>query len=269
MYHTLAVKTDGTLWAFGRNNLGQLGDGTQVDKSSPVQIGALTNWSKPIAGYNSSYAIKTDGGLWAWGMGIYYTLGLGNNTNYSSPVQVGALTDWLDVAGGSYQGAFAVKTDGSMWSWGNGVPLTAQNNTTTYNSPVQIGSLTTWLKVASGYGHGLAVKTDGTLWVWGNGTAGNYGALGQGVLDPTGKSSPIQVGALTTWLDVAGCYYSSYGTTTSNELYVWGQNNQGQLGTGSVSNVSSPVQVGSETYWKTLPKTPLTRHQVVSTNRST
>ena len=126
------------------------------------------------------------------------------------------------------------------------------------------------LKVASGYGHGLAVKTDGTLWVWGNATAGGQGALGQGALDYVGKSSPIQVGALTTWLNVSGAYYSSYGTTTSNELYVWGQNNYGQLGANSAdAKISSPVQVGAETYWKALPKTPVSRHQVVSTNRST
>ena len=200
---------------WGRNTEGQLGDGTTVSKSSPVQVGAITTWAFSSGGAFSSYGIKKDGTLWSWGSGNSYG-------------QLG------------------------------------HNNTTDYSSPVQVGALTTWLKISCGYGHALAVKTDGTLWSWGFGSAGQ---LGDGTT--VNKSSPVQVGGLTTWLNVGCTYTSSFGTTTSNELYVWGNNGVGQLGVGNTTNYSSPVQLGSQTYWNTLPKTPVSEHQVAVTNRST
>jgi len=100
---TAAVKTDGTLWAWGRSNDGQLGQGDTVNHSSPVQIGSLTNWSKVYGSGPGQFfiAIKTDGTLWGWGSNDAGQLGQGNTTNYSSPVQVGALTTWLVASTGS------------------------------------------------------------------------------------------------------------------------------------------------------------------------
>jgi len=92
--HTLGVRTDGTLWAWGDNTSGQLGNGNRTSYSSPVQIGSLTNWKRVFTGWNSSIAIKTDGTLWTWGINDYGELGVGNRTSYSSPVQVGSLTNW-------------------------------------------------------------------------------------------------------------------------------------------------------------------------------
>ena len=116
---SLATKTDGTLWAWGEAGYGQLGNGATVDKSSPVQVGALTNWLKVAGNYEAGYSIKTDGTLWSWGKGDNGQLGVGNTTNYSSPVQVGALTTWAKlppVAGFEFCGA--IKTDGTLWTWG-------------------------------------------------------------------------------------------------------------------------------------------------------
>lgn len=195
----LAIKTDGTLWAWGQNINGQLGFGNITNYSSPKQVGSLTNWLYVSSGY-STYAIKTDGTLWAWGKGTNGQLGLGNSTNYSSPKQVGALTNWLKVSGGGYYGfAVAVKTDGTLWSWGSNIyGQLGLGNTTSYNSPKQIGALTNWLTVTGGgYAYALAVKNDGTLWAWG------YNGAGQlGVGDTTNRSSPVQVGALKTWSPV-------------------------------------------------------------------
>ena len=195
----LAIKTDGTLWAWGYNINGQLGLGNTLTYSSPQQVGSLTNWLYVSGGY-ATYAIKTDGTLWAWGRGTRGQLGLGNSTNYSSPKQVGALTNWLKVTGGGYFGfAVAVKTDGTLWSWGsNNYGQLGLGNTTSYNSPKQIGALTTWLNViGGGYAYALAVKNDGTLWAWGTNGAGQLG-LG----NTTSYSSPVQVGALKTWSPV-------------------------------------------------------------------
>jgi alpha-tubulin suppressor-like RCC1 family protein len=251
--HTLAVKTDGTLWGWGKNNAGQLGLGDTTNRSSPVQIGALTSWLKVAASYAStaaagfSLAIKTDGTLWAWGDNTNGQLGLGNTTKYSSPKQVGSLTNWLTIAISGVSSAvtaLAVKTDGTMWSWGqNNFGNLGLGNRTNYSSPKQIGALTTWLKIASSY-HSLAVKTDGTLWSWG------YNVQGQlGTGNTTYYSSPKQVGSLTTWLDVSAGGYFSLSTKTDGTLWSWGKNNFGQLGLGNITYRSSPVQVGSLTNW--------------------
>jgi alpha-tubulin suppressor-like RCC1 family protein len=203
--HSLAIKTDGTLWAWGSNQTyGQLGDGTTANRSSPVQIGALTTWAQVAGGNNYSLAIKTDGTLWAWGAAGFGQLGLGGTTYYSSPVQVGALTTWSKLALGEDH-SVAVKTDGTLWAWGgNSDGQLGDGTTTQRNSPVQVGALTNWnsLDIVPSIGGGaqstFAIKADGTLWAWGK---NNKGQLGQG--NTTNYSSPVQVGALTTWLRLA------------------------------------------------------------------
>jgi alpha-tubulin suppressor-like RCC1 family protein len=205
---TAALKTDGTLWLWGRNNYGQLGQNipTSTNRSSPVQVGALTTWSK-IA--NSGYhvvAIKTDGTLWSWGANGSGQLGLGNTVYRSSPVQVGALTTWSDTAVGAYF-TMATKTDGTLWTWGNNAfGELGQGTATGLSSPVQVGALTTWSNIAGGDRHTMATKTDGTLWTWGRNQAGQLGL--NDAADPfdvpINRSSPVQVGALTTWSRVSG-----------------------------------------------------------------
>lgn len=165
---SLAVKTNGTLWAFGYNDVGQLGLSDTTNRSSPTQVGALTNWSKVAAGRKSSAAIKTDGTLWCWGRNNYGQIGDGTTTDRSSPVQIGTGTNWSNVSAGFYF-TIAVKTDGTLWSWGSHrtVGALGLGNSTNYSSPKQIGSLTNWSSVSCGSGHTLALKTDGTLWGWG------------------------------------------------------------------------------------------------------
>ena len=144
--HTMAVKTDGTLWAWGNNANGKLGLGDTTNRSSPVQVGSLTDWLTPWAGSASSACVKTDGTLWIWGSGGDGQLGLGNVTSYSSPKQLGALTNWSTISSGLGSWA-AIKTDGTLWAWGkNDYGKLGDGTTTTRSSPVQIGALTTWSK---------------------------------------------------------------------------------------------------------------------------
>jgi alpha-tubulin suppressor-like RCC1 family protein len=209
-YHTIATKTDGTLWSWGSNNSGQLGLGDTIKRSSPVQVGALTTWLNIACGAYHTLANKTDGTLWSWGSGVFHgQLGLGNTTAYSSPKQVGALTTWSKIAcGASY--TIATKTDGTLWSWGdNQYGQLGLGNPTAYSSPKQVGALTTWSKIACGKTHTIATKTDGTLWSWGRNAEGQLG-LG----NITNYSSPKQVGALTTWLNIAGGLYHTLATTS-------------------------------------------------------
>ena len=242
-----AVRSDGTLWMWGTNNRGQLGLGNTTDYSSPKQVGALTTWAKVYPARQSTFAIKTDGTLWAWGSGLQGRLGLGNTTYYSSPKQVGSLTNWLSFAGGNYiiASSFGIKTDGTLWSWGNNsFGQLGLGNTTYYSSPKQVGSLTNWLTITSSYCT-WAVKTDGTIWSWGRGVA----ALGLGAVGS--YSSPKQIGALTNWLNVSGggYYTNAVASKTDGTLWTWGRNNYGQLGLGNTTDYNSPKQVGSLTNW--------------------
>ena len=255
--HAVAVKTDGTLWAWGVNTYGQLGNNTGTSYSSPIQIGSLTNWKQVACGYQQSQtysmAIKTDGTLWAWGASTNGQLG--NNANeltpggsaYSSPIQVGTLTNWRQVSCGFLCITAAIKTDGTLWTWGrNNVGQLGNGTTVYYSSPIQIGSLTNWKQVAAGKSHIASVKTDGTLWTCGyngNGELGN--------ITTTYYSSPIQVGALTNWKQVACGYTNTVAIKTDGTLWAWGSNYRGQLGNNTYSNAySSPIQVGALTNWK-------------------
>jgi len=244
-YFANATKTDGTLWSWGYGQGGRSGHNDQINRSSPTQIGALTTWADTFAGQENGYGLKSDGTLWAWGAeeGVPDNAMVGR----SSPVQIGSDTDWLYVDGFN-QFAVSVKTDGTMWSWGTGLYGRLGNNSTiNCSSPVQIGSLSTWAKIAAGYQNTLALKTDGTLWAWGR---DNHGQLGINEYN-VGRSSPVQVGALTTWLEVSASTggYSSMAIKNDGTLWVWGRNNHGQLGIDSVVSRSSPVQLGSDTNW--------------------
>ncbi len=251
-YHTLSTKTDGTMWSWGRNGSGQLGlgnSGSGTNRSSPVQIGALTTWLSVSAGRYHSLAIKTDGTMWSWGQNNYGKLGLGNTTDYSSPKQVGAGTTWASVSASSGNWTAAIKTDGTIWSWGRNDTFGALGlgNVTNVSSPVQIGALTNWLRVSGGSYHGIAVKTDGTIWTWGRNA---YGTLGLG--NTTDYSSPKQVGAGTTWASIAGGSSHCVAIKTDGTMWSWGDNSNtgaGRLGLGDQERRSSPTQIGALTNW--------------------
>jgi len=238
------------LWAWGYNDSGQLGDGTQIDKSSPIQVGALTDWSDISFGESYSLAVKKDGTLWAWGNNSYGQLGDGTITARSSPVQIGTLTNWAKVAAGAYQSfltltpaSFAIKTDGTLWSWGSGLQGNLGDGTsTTKSSPVQIGTGTNWSYVVSGGACGFAIKTDGTMWSWGD---NSYGKLGLGAGDTTARSSPTQIGTLTTWTKVVAGGFHTAAIKNDGTLWTWGRNTAGQLGDFSTVDKQSPIQVGS------------------------
>jgi alpha-tubulin suppressor-like RCC1 family protein len=153
------------LWAWGYNGSGQLGLGNTTNYSSPKAVGALATWSEVSAantygGGSFCLAIKTDGTLWAWGRNNTGQLGIGNTTTYSSPKQIGALTTWSKTAAGAGGFSLAIKTNGTLWSWGsNAYGQLGFGNTTAYSSPKQIGALTTWSKVSAGARSSLVIST--------------------------------------------------------------------------------------------------------------
>ena len=250
--HTAGIKTDGTLWTWGNNGQGQLGDNTVAAKSSPVQtVAAGTNWIQVACGNNHTIAIKADGTLWAWGSNTNGQVGANDITHRSSPVQtVAGGTNWKLVDGGRYHSA-GIKTDGTLWVWGkNTNGQLGTNDIVHRSSPVQtVAGGTNWKLISCGgyNGHTAGIKTDGTLWTWGDNT---FGALGDN--STTVRSSPVQtVAAGTNWKQVSvGSYYTA-GIKTDGTLWSWGLNNRGQLGDNSVTDKSSPVQtITAATNWK-------------------
>jgi alpha-tubulin suppressor-like RCC1 family protein len=250
--HTAAIKTDGTLWTWGYNLTGQLGDGTTLDRSSPITtVAGGTNWSQVAAGQYITGAIKTDGTLWTWGYDNYGQLGDGTVVNRSSPITTaGGGTNWSKISSTSRSFA-AIKTDGTLWIWGqNSSGSLGDGTIINRSSPVTVaGGGTTWSQVACGYFIVAAVKTDGTLWSWGD---NSYGALGDGTV--VNKSSPISITSNSKWSQIASGPRNFISLKADGTLWSWGNNSSGQLGDGTTINKSSPVTiVGGITSWSSLP----------------
>jgi len=243
------------LWTWGDNEFGNLGQNSTVQYSSPVQLPG-TNWGRYVAAEYQSYGVKTDGTLWGWGKNTSYgNLGQNNIINYSSPVQIPGTT-WSSTLGkfdsGSYDDCIAIKTDGTLWTWGrNSYGQLGQNENDPSNgaansrsSPVQVPG-TTWSKCSMGANVSAATKTNGTLWMWGNSV---HGVLGQNNL--AAYSSPIQIPG-TTWNNIDVSRTSMFATKTDGTLWSWGYNNGGHLGHNNTTAASSPIQIPGTT-WSTL-----------------
>jgi alpha-tubulin suppressor-like RCC1 family protein len=248
-YFVAAIKTDGTLWSWGQNQHGQLGQNDAVLRSSPVQVGTNTNWSLVGIGNYMAMAIKTDGTLWAWGQNVSGSLGINTTVYKSSPTQI-AGTTWSKVSAGPYS-AMATRTDGTLWLWGNNNygGFLGFNNTIYRSSPTQLGTGTDWNQISHGFNSSLAIKTNGTLWAWGRNHKGQLG-----LNDDVNRSSPVQVGSGTNWSQVDTDSGTAMAIKTDGTLWIWGSNQSGVLGrnTNYTLNISSPVQVGALTTWSKI-----------------
>jgi alpha-tubulin suppressor-like RCC1 family protein len=248
--HTAAVKTDGTLWTWGRNLEGQLGINTLNQQESPVQTSvAGTTWKQVSCGGLHTTAIKTDGTLWAWGYNFYGQIGNGTTALTITPVEVTAgSTNWKQVSGGRFHTA-AVKTDGTLWCWGqNAYGHLGDNTSIDKTTPTQVsGGGTTWKQVAGGIRHTVAVKTDGTLYGWGQNSEGQLGL--------NNVTSPIRIptqvsGGGTNWKQVDADVITA-AIKTDGTLWSWGFNQYGQIGNGTIVQSNIPVQTSAAgTNWK-------------------
>jgi len=241
-YHTAAVKTDGTLWTWGYNGEGILGNNSSVIRSSPGTVaGEGTTWRQVSAGRLHTAAVKTDGTLWTWGANSSGELGTNTTISRSSPgTTASGGTTWCQVSSGGSHTA-AVKTDGTLWTWGsnlNGVLGTGNSGATSRSSPgTTAGGGITWCQVSSGNQHTAAIKTDGTLWTWGEAGSGRLGHD-----STTDRSSPgTTAGGGTTWCQVSAGLYHTAAIKTDGTLWTWGNNGSGRLGNNSVVSRLSPV----------------------------
>lgn len=238
----IAIKLDNTLWGWGCDSYGNLGQNSRfIHRSSPTQIGSST-WNAIATGERKTVAIETSGKMWSWGENNFGSLGLNISVHTSSPIQIGSLTDWTSVKimpGTDF--VIAKRATGGLYSWGkNSHGQLGLGNTTNRSNPVQIGSDLTWFSFAPGGAHVIATKTNGSLWAWGSNT---NGVLGTG--DTIHRSTPIQIGSLLDWSNTYAGTYVSIGIK-SDSFWIWGGGYNGLLGTidNASMAVSSPIQLG-------------------------
>jgi alpha-tubulin suppressor-like RCC1 family protein len=173
-YNTFAIKQDGTLWGCGRNNVGQVGDGTTSNKNAPVQIGTATNWSQISSGRYFTVGLQTDGSLWAWGDNFYGQLGDGTNIGKSIPTKIGAATDWKIIACGA-EHIVVQKTNGNIYAWGNGQNGALGNNSDANQNTLVSVNITNVQSISCGALHSLVIKNDNKLWAWGTNASSQFG----------------------------------------------------------------------------------------------
>jgi alpha-tubulin suppressor-like RCC1 family protein len=255
--HTAAIKTDGTLWTWGACSVGQLGtNNTTPNRSTPVTTFAGgTNWKQVTVGATYTAAIKTDGTLWTWGNGGSGQLGRLSFGSLDATIRATPVTtfaggtNWADTATGAEDELYtlsagdrhtaAIKTDGTLWTWGNGGNGVLGDNTETNRStPVTtFAGGTNWKQVSCGRFHTAAIKTDGTLWTWGSGSLGRLGTN-----DATNRSTPVTTfSGGTNWKQVSSGGSHTAAIKTDGTLWIWGNGLTGRLGHAQTTIRSTPV----------------------------
>ena len=238
--HTVATRTDGSLWAWGNNAEGQLGDGTQQRRRSPTRIGTDTGWRSVSAGALHTVAIRADGSLWAWGDNEAGQLGDGTTTSRRSPARIGRDYNWAFVSAGVLH-TVAIRTDGTLWAWGANESAQLGNGTSiSQPAPVQIGTATNWTFVSAGGFHSVGIKADGSLWTWGSNEDGRTG-IGITVRE---APFPVRIGEYYDWVSAAAGGAHTIAVKADGSIWAWGNNGEGQLGDASPGqNRLTPVFV--------------------------
>jgi Regulator of chromosome condensation (RCC1) repeat len=243
--HSLALASNGTVWAWGWNAYGQIGNRSYNGSNVPVQVSLPSlpsgvTMTSISCGELHSLALASNGTVWAWGWNAYGQLGNGFD-NYGSniPVQVSIPSGFIitKIAGWGYH-SLALASNGTVWAWG-------QSTTTFSNIPVQVGLTglpngVIITNIECGELHNLALASNGTVWAWGL----NYdGELGNGT--NTDSNIPVQVSLPSgvTISNIAGGGWHSLALASNNTVWAWGSNGDGELGNGSYNGSNIPVQV--------------------------
>ena len=247
--HNVALKSDGTVWAWGWNQLNQLGDGTTTSRTVPVQVSGLTNITSLGSRAYHTLAVRQDGTVWAWGYDRQGGLGNGVsdlNSDNPVPIQVPGINSAIMVTAG-YCFSLALLQDHTLMAWGaNGNGELGNGGTSDNYSPAPVQGISNVAWVSAGWKQVLAVKTDGTVWTWGSNTwTGNHagsGLLGNGTT--ADSSVPGQISLPGPAVMASGGDSMSAVLLKDGTVWTFGSNLIGQLGTGSnVAQSLVPVQV--------------------------
>jgi len=227
-FHSLALRADGTTWAWGDNTYGQLGDGTTASRSTRVWVPGLWGATAVATGQEHSLAL-VGGTVWTWGFNYRGQLGDGTTTDRKSPAQVPGLAGVVGLAGGSFHSA-ALRDDGTVWTWGDNAYAQLGDGTTINRwTPVQAPGLTGIVAIAAGALHTLALASDGTVWAWGS---NDFGQLGDGTT--TQRLLPVRVAGLTGAVAIAIGEFHSMALASDGTVWTWGAGRSGALGDASL-----------------------------------
>jgi len=266
-YHTVVLRPDGTLWAWGLNSSGELGNGTYTNANTPQRIGSDTNWLTVAAGLYHSVALRADGTLWTWGRNDQGQLGIGTfspsfpdtSSGTNTPQRIGTNANWQAISAGR-EHTVALRADGTLWTWGQnrfgqlGIGTFSPSFPDTpsgTNTPQQVGSETNWQAVAAGHDHTVALRTDGTLWAWGVNSSGQLGIGTFTTNGSVGISTPQRIESNTNWQVVAAGSHT-VALRVDGTLWAWGPNSFGQLGNGTNTKTNTPQRIGNETNWQAV-----------------
>ena len=245
-YHTLAIKSDGTVWAWGYNKSGELGnnDPSHANKCYPVQVQGLDKPAIAVTdGYDFSVALMSDGTLRSWGDNNTGQLGNNGTASSDSAVTVYGLTNVIQVSCG-WSHVLAVRADSTVWAWGgNATGQLGNGSYASSNVPQQVAGLSSIVDVSGGDGSSLALKSDGTIWKWGASDTGHT----QGGPNPTDRLTPVkdtEPPGMTNVVVARARDYHNVALTADGKVWAWGFNANGQCGDGTGNNVKSvPVLV--------------------------
>ena len=248
-YFSLAIKADGTLWAWGENGAGQLGTGNTMAGYFPTKVGTATNWSSVAGAFQHTAALRRDGTLWTWGYNGNGTLGNGTsgNTTQLVPTRVGTATTWASLAAGQSH-TLARRADNSVYAWGanqrsqigQGFPYS-----TALTQVEDYYGVRSWSQVAAGYNTSFALSNT-TLFGWG---ANGHGQIGNGATSDYNTPVPVPQAA---WRSKANGEAHSVGVKTDGSLWGWGDNQQGQAGISNYSYYETPIRVGGANNWQAV-----------------
>jgi alpha-tubulin suppressor-like RCC1 family protein len=217
--HSVALKKDGTVWTWGSNDKGQLGDGTLNNREQPTAIAGLKNVEAVAAGNAHVLVLKKDGTVWGWGSNNLGQLAVAATKSIAKPLHIAGLKDVVAIAAGAMHSTI-LKKDGTVWAFGYNGSGQLGDGSTEFNSmaPVKIAELDEIIAITGGHHHTLALRRDGTAWGWGS---NSYGQLGNGRVNEK-SASPIQISSLSEVKDLTAAANRSFAVLKDGTVKVWG-----------------------------------------------